>query len=112
MKTKTYARFSLCIPFLIWGICLLLLILVNTFLPDYLSSSETSTLSSVLGVLLLFYVIGIIFWLLPYLLISLVLFILSFKSRTEVLKSIIALSPFAMAILIMAEVTFLSSSSS
>ena len=111
MKTSTFARLSLLIPFLVWGICLLLVLLVNALFPDSFSSSETFTLSSVVGLVLIFYLIGIPFWLVPYLLVALVLLILSFRSRPKVLKTVSILSPFAMAMLVMIELTTLSMNS-
>jgi len=111
MKTTTYARLALLIPFLVWCFCVLLLLLANALFPNAFSSSETFTLSSVVGIVVLFYVFGIFFWLVPYLLVCIVLFILSFKSRLEVLKPIFLLSPFAMAILITIETIILAMTS-
>ena len=107
MKTRTYARLALLIPFLLWGLCLLLLALMSRFLPDDLTSNA-STLPGIAGLVLVFYVFGILFWFVPYLLLSLFLLICSFRSRIEVLMYIFLLSPFIMAILMMIEATLLS----
>ena len=112
MNTKTYARLSLLIPLLVWVLCLSLLILASAFLPDDLISGEPATPLAVAGMLIIFYVLGILFWFIPYLLVSIVLLILSFRSRVVVLKHAYALSPVAMAILIMIVVAISLSTSS
>ena len=112
MKTPTYARLALLLPFLVWCFCVLLLLLANALFPNGFSSSDTFTLSSAAGIVVLFYVFGIFFWLIPYLLVAVVLFILSFKSRLKVLQSIFVLSPLAMAMLVMIEVIFMSMNNS
>jgi hypothetical protein len=38
MKTTTYLRLSLLIPFLVWAFCALTLFLLSTFEPDELGS--------------------------------------------------------------------------
>ena len=62
MRPLTYARFSLLIPILVWVISLLLLLAAFVLLPDLQTASDTPTLVAVVGVFLLFYVIGIIYW--------------------------------------------------
>jgi hypothetical protein len=108
MKTKTYARLALLIPLLIWVIFLLVEMLVNVFIPADLRSNGVDTFFGLAETVLLFYVIGILFWFLPYLALSIILLLISFKSRVEVVKYLFVLSPFAMAILVMLEVTIVS----
>jgi len=107
MKPTTYARLALLIPILVWVISLLLLLAAFVLLPDLQTASDTPTLVAVVGVFLLFYVIGIIYWLIPYLLISLVLLLISFRSTERVLRTVYLLSPFLMAIVILIVVTTL-----
>jgi hypothetical protein len=108
MKTRTYARLALLIPILIWGILLLVELLINAVIPADLRSDGLTTIFGVLGVLLFSYVLGILFWFIPYLVLSIALLFMSFRSRLEVLRYLFILSPFAMAILVMLEVTILS----
>jgi hypothetical protein len=105
MKTRTYARLSLLIPILIWLACLLLLLAVYVLFPDLQSTTETPTVVAVVGMLLIFYAIGIIYWLIPYLLVSLMLLLVSFLSTEKVLRVVYFLSPILMAIVIMVVVT-------
>jgi hypothetical protein len=96
LKTATYLRLSLLIPFVVWGICLLIFAITN-IIPG---STSGPVINSVI-ILFLFYVFGIIGWLLPYLLLALILLILSFWVRAQTLVKIFALSPMIMAIFIM-----------
>jgi hypothetical protein len=107
MKTRTYARLSLLIPILVWVISLLLLLIIFVLFPDSQTTMEMPTMVAVVGVLLFFYVIGIVFWIIPYLLVSLVLIVISFKSVEKVLRGVYVLSPILMAVVVMIVVTTL-----
>ena len=60
MKTKTYLRFSLLIPFLVWGVCLLFLMIASTAPLNELASSESGTIMDWIMQFLAFYVFGIL----------------------------------------------------
>jgi hypothetical protein len=110
MRTKTFLRVSLLIPFLVWGICVLFFLIWSA--TD--SGGPTANESTILGVMLwaiLFYVFGIIGWFLPYLLLSLVLLVWSFRARAEVLMKVFALSPLAMSVLIVIVLSVISAGS-
>jgi hypothetical protein len=109
MKTTTFLRLSLLIPFLVWGICVLFFIVWSA--TD--SGGPTANESTILGVMLwaiLFYVFGIIGWFLPYLLLSLLLLVWSFRSQAQTLKRLLAWSPVAMAVLIVIFLSIISMS--
>ena len=108
MKTRMYARLSLLIPLLLWCVLLLLLLLGDKFFPDELVSNGPTTVVGAVWILNNFYVIGILFWFIPYLCLSLILFIGGFKSRVQTIKILYSLSPLMMIILIIVEVTLLS----
>lgn len=108
MKTRTYARVVLLIPLLAWVILLLVELLINVAIPVDLRLDGPYTVLGFLEISILFYVMGILFWFLPYLVLCIALLLISFKSRLEVLKYLYILSPFAMAMLVMLEVTFIS----
>jgi hypothetical protein len=108
MKTRTYARLSLLIPLVIWVIFFLVTMVINVYIPADKRPDGPSSLFGVLEIILFYYVIGILIWLIPYLVLSIALLILSFKSRLEVLRYIFVLSPFAMTILVMLEATLIS----
>ena len=105
MKTRSYARLSLLIPLLIWVISLLFLLAVFALFPDSQTISQTPKLVAGVQMLLLFYVIGIIYWLIPYLLVSLVLLLISFIITEKLLKVMYILSPILMAGVILIAVT-------
>ena len=106
MKTTSYLRLSLLIPFLVWAFCALALFLWSTFEPDGLGS-ERLTAIGVIAIFFLFYVFGILVWFLPYLLVCIILLVWSFKSRAQVLMKAFALSPFGMTFLVLAFVNML-----
>jgi hypothetical protein len=107
VKTTTYLRISLLIPFLVWASCALVFFLWDTFEPNSIGLDGSSAMA-VIAVLILFYVFGIFVWFLPYVLLCLILLVWSFKSQTPVLMKVLALSPFAMAVLVLATVNLLS----
>ena len=94
MKTTTYLRLSLLIPFVVWGVCALVFA-VTTVSPD--SGGLVARLTIIF---FLFYTFGIIGWLFPYLLLTLILLILSLKNRAGTLIKVFALSPLAMALFV------------
>jgi len=107
MKTVTYLRLSLLLPFVLWGLCLLFVIAVTASPIDELISSESTTIAGILYLFFMFYALGIVFWFSPYLLLSLFLLALSFITRARTAIRAFALSPVAMTILTMAAVNLL-----
>ena len=102
MKTNTYLRWSLLIPFVVWVLCLLFMIPAGliTFQDPTFGQSD-----SILDLLFAFagaYVFGIILWIVPYLLLSLILFFSSFIGSPRVMIALYALSPLAMTALTLA----------
>lgn len=94
MKTTTYLRLSLLIPFVVWGVCLALFAVTNV------SPATGGLVARSILIFFLFYLFGIIGWLIPYLLLCLILLILSLKNGVETLIKIFALSPLAMALFV------------
>jgi hypothetical protein len=112
MKTATYSRLSLLIPILVWGVCLLVLIVASTFPGNELESSKLTTITDLIFLFFAFYVFGIIIWVFPYLLLALILFVLSFRVQPHVAIKAFALSPVVMTILTMAAVNLLATGTS
>ena len=108
MKTKTYLRLSLLIPFFVWIICVLFFLFWSTLEPGGSEAMGSSPITAVILWTILFYLFGIIGWFLPYVLLSLILLIWSFRSRAQVLVKAFALSPVVMTILIVIMVNMLS----
>jgi hypothetical protein len=103
MKAKTYARISLLIPFLVWGVCLLYVLVTNAITPEQLDSFFSTPAVDWISRFIFYYVFGIIIWLLPYLLLFAILFGLTFSKQVNSLLYFFLLSPFAMAILVILE---------
>lgn len=108
MKTKTYLRLSLLTPFLVWIICLLIFIVWSKLAPNGSGFDGSEGILNVVLLPLLFYVFGIIGWLLPYLVLASIFFLWSFRSRSQVLMRALALSPLVMTVLILILVNVLS----
>ena len=108
MKAKTYARLSLLLPIVLWGICLLYSLVMNSIAVQQLDSFLSIPIVDWIGQFIVFYVFGVIFWILPYILLSTILFVLTFKNQVKSLLYIFVLSPFAMAILMMVEAAIFS----
>lgn len=108
MKTTTYLRFSLLIPLVVWGICLLFLLLVNA-IPETsaLAVDESQGITELVFLFLAFYIFGIIVWIIPYVLLALILFFWSFISRAKTALKVFTLSPLAMTILTVAALNIL-----
>jgi hypothetical protein len=107
MKTTTYLRLALLIPILWWGICLLVFLTVSTSPINEAVSSNTTSVADSLLLLFAFYLFGIIMWILPYALLTLILLSLSFIYQARTTLKIFALSPIAMTVFIIAWVNLL-----
>jgi hypothetical protein len=103
----TYLRLSLLLPFLVWGVCLLFVIAATASPIDELISGESTTLAGIIYLFFVFYVLGIILWIFPYLLLSLLLLTLSFITQARTAIKAFAISPAAMTILTMAVMNLL-----
>lgn len=108
MKTKTYLRLALLIPFLVWVICAAIFAIWSKLLPDGPGFNGSEGPVMIVLLPLLFYVFGIIGWLIPYLLLAVILFIWSFRSPAQSLMKIFAWSPVAMALFVLVFVNILS----
>jgi len=108
MKTKVYLRLSLLIPFVVWVICLAIFMIWIKLFPNSPRIGGSEGMIDIVLLPLLFYVFGIIGWLLPYLLLALILFFWSFRSQSQVLMKVFALSPLVMTLLILIVVNALS----
>lgn len=112
MSTTTYLRFSLLIPFVIWGICLLVIMSANATAMDQFTPALPEKISTGATVLFTAYVIGIIFWIFPYILLALILFFSTFISKAHSAMKVFALSPLAMTVLTLATVIIIDLSNS
>jgi hypothetical protein len=104
MKTTTYLRYSLLVPFVIWGICLLVILTLNATAADQPSPELPESITMGISIFFTAYVLGIIFWIFPYLLLGLILFFSTFIVRARTALMVFALSPVAMTLLTIATV--------
>ena len=112
MKTTTYVRLSLLIPILVWGICLLFFIIASTPPFNEVVSSQSTTTMNFVFLFFAFYMFGIVIWISPYLLLSLILLGLSLFVKARTLIKGFALSPIVMTILTLGLVNLLAIGSS
>ncbi len=108
MNTKNYLRLSLLIPFFVWVVCLAIFVIWSALFPDGPNMDVSGGIVNIVFLPLLFYVFGIIGWLLPYLVLALILFLWSFRGRSELLMKAFALSPLVMTLLVLILVNALS----
>ncbi len=108
MKTKNYLRLSLLIPFLVWLVCLLIFVAWSSLAPNSLGMDGSEGIAGIVLLPLLFYLFGIIGWLLPYLVLALILFLWSFRSQGQILMKAFSLSPLVMTMLVLILVNALS----
>jgi hypothetical protein len=99
MKTRTYLRFSLLIPFIVWGICVLIFFILTKVAPV---NDPAIDVAGYLIAFLMFYTLGIIIWLVPYILLALILFFWSFIAQVRSALKVFALAPLGMTLLTIA----------
>lgn len=102
MNTQAYLRYSLLIPFLVWVLCLVLVLILRAIQTDTITYDDSIYYATALSFAALFYVFGIIVWIIPYLLLAAILFFWSFKARAKTALKVFALSPLAMTVLTVA----------
>jgi hypothetical protein len=102
MKTNIYLRWSLLIPFLVWLLCLLFMIPASIITFQDTTLGQSDNILDLLFALAGAYVFGIVLWIVPYLLLSLILFFSSFIGSPRVMIALYALSPLAMTALTLA----------
>jgi hypothetical protein len=103
MKPKTFFKFSLFFPYILWGICVLIAYLISTFLH-----SDTVPILETLLIPVMFYAIGILFWFIPYTLLAIGLLIWSrHKSIDNIYRASIR-APLLLLILMVLEAVVLS----
>lgn len=107
MKTNTYLRWSLLIPFLVWGVSLLIFMIAGIFSTVAFPVGESLFAVDIALMFLTFYVFGIIVWIFPYILLALTLFLWSFIGKARTALKVFAISPLAMTPLTVATLTIL-----
>lgn len=107
MKTTTYLRISLLIPLLLWGLVTLMGVLATTIPQLNFGSLEDASGPGWLVIFFAFYIFGIIVWIIPYILLSAILFFWSFISQARIALKVFALSPLAMTVLTIAALNLL-----
>lgn len=102
MKTNTYLRWSLSIPILVWLLCLLFMIPASLVTFQDPTFGPSDSIWDLLFTLAGAYLFGIVLWIVPYLLLSLILFFSSFLGSPRVMITLYALSPLVMTALTLA----------
>lgn len=95
MKPRTCFKLALLVPYILWGICALIFLLV--------SSMEIPENWSIVLMPLVFYVFGIILWFIPYTVLAVGLWIWSRNKSAKSLSKSAILAPILLAILISIE---------
>jgi len=108
MKPKTLFRLSLLFPYILWGICALIVYLMSNITLKEDLFANASNIWNILLMPIMFYAFGVLFWFIPYTLLAVGLWIWSrHKSTTDLYKASIR-SPFFLLILMVLEAVMLS----
>jgi len=99
MKPQTYFRIALLTPFILWVICLLLI------LPISILNLETPEAWNILPMPALFYLFGILLWFIPYLILAIGLWVWSKDKKTSALRNAALLAPILFFCLMLLETT-------
>jgi hypothetical protein len=100
MKPRTYFGLALLFPYILWGICALIVFL--------LSSKEISEAWNIVLMPLMFYVFGIILWLVPYTVLAVAMWIWSRNKSTTALYRLALIAPILLFALMFIEVVLVS----
>jgi hypothetical protein len=103
MKPQTYLRLALLFPYLLWA---MVLPLIRVYGGDL--NPLMSTIPRLLFLLPSLYVIGIIFWFVPYTLLAVALLLWSIKRQTKAILIVFASSPLLLTALMLLEINLLS----
>ena len=101
LKPRTYFRVALLFPYMLWGICTLIVAL--------LSSQETSAAWNIVLMPITFYVIGIILWLIPYTILAAGMWIWSRNKSTTTLYKLALVAPILLSALMFVEAMLVAS---
>lgn len=101
MKPQNYFRFSLFIPYLLWVLCLLIA------LPVTKINAEYPPLWDIIFMPAMFYLIGVLFWFLPYTILAITLWLWSAGKPVPALRRAGLISPVLFSFLIIIEVSIL-----
>ena len=91
MKSQTYFRLALFLPYILWGICALILVLFGALDGEWMDQAESILL--VLGWVVSIYAFGILFWFIPYTLLAVALWIWSIHKQAQTILRVFAASP-------------------
>jgi len=105
MKTQTYIRFSLLIPYLLWAICAGIVLIINS-LPNEVNMDSMSV-TSIISYLTFFYTFGILLWGIPYTILAISLGLWSRTKDTQKIVKVFSLSPFLFAAFLLVETLLL-----
>jgi hypothetical protein len=105
MKPQTFFRLALLLPYVLWGVCVLIVTLFGAFDSEWMDRQAPIFL--LVEWIVSIYMIGILFWFLPYTLLALFLWIWSLRRPAGTILRMFAASPFILAILIIMEISIL-----
>lgn len=103
MRPQTYFRLALLLPYILWGFCVLIVALFGA-IDDQWMDRET-TILHLFEWIASVYMIGILFWFIPYTLLAIALWIWSLHRQTQTILRVFAASPLILAVLIIVEIS-------
>jgi len=100
LKPRTYFRVALLFPYMLWGVCALIVALI--------SSQDTSAAWNIVLMPITFYVIGIILWLIPYTILAAGIWIWSRNKSTRSMYKLAMVAPLLLFALMFLEAMLVS----
>ena len=101
MKSQTYLRLSLLVPYVLWGVATIIVLLTPALTNP---SVEPNAMMNALAGIAFIYAFGIILWGIPYTLTALGLWFWSRGRPARQMVRVFAFSPFMLAILLAMEI--------
>jgi len=101
MKPRTYFGIALLIPYILWGMCALIVAILS-------SMQEVPEIWNIGLMPLVFYTFGIILWFVPYTLLAIGMWVWSRNKSTATLHKLALLAPILLSALMLIEVVLIS----
>lgn len=99
MKPQTFFKFTLAIPYVLWGVCLLIVYLTGKTAWGQAESSYTGKILELLLMLVFYYTFGALIWFIPYTLLATGLLVWSHRKPMRDVYKVAVRSPLFLAAL-------------
>lgn len=99
MKARTFFKLALAIPYVLWGVCWLIVYVTNQTVWGQTEFSGTGSILEILLMIIFYYAFGAIVWFIPYTLLAIGLLVWSRRKSIEDIYKAAVRSPLLLAAL-------------